>query len=136
MPLVASVYPIRTKIATVFVINNYMRIFITGGSGFLGINLVRFLLKKKHEIVSFDILPFEYPDCKDKITSVIGDIRDISALRLAMKGCDSVVHTAAALPLYSEQDIYTTDVEGTANVLKTAREYGIARVIHISSTAV
>lgn len=126
----------RTRIFPLFAINNPMRIFITGGSGFLGINLIRFLLEKKHEIVSFDILPFEYPDCKNKITSVVGDIRDISALRLAMKGCDSVVHTAAALPLYSEQDIYTTDVEGTENVLKTAHELGISRVIHISSTAV
>ncbi len=120
-----------------FAINNpSMRIFITGGSGFLGINLIRFLLEKNHEVVSYDLLPFEYVDCKSKITSIVGDIRDVLALQKAMKGCDSVVHAAAALPLYTDHDIYTTDVEGTKNVLETAHNLCITRLVHISSTAV
>jgi nucleoside-diphosphate-sugar epimerase len=53
-----------------------------------------------------------------------------------MEGCDLVVHTAAALPLYSEKDIRTTDLDGTRNVLTAAQKRGIGRVIHISSTAV
>jgi nucleoside-diphosphate-sugar epimerase len=53
-----------------------------------------------------------------------------------MEGCRLVVHTAAALPLYSPHDIHTTDVVGTRNVLETAAECGVERVIHISSTAV
>ena len=47
-----------------------------------------------------------------------------------------VVHCAAALPLYSAEDIYTTDVVGTRVVLSTALERGIKRAVHISSTAV
>ncbi len=54
----------------------------------------------------------------------------------AMQGCDIVVHAAAALPLYSPEDIRTTNVAGTRNVLEAAYQQGIERVIHISSTAV
>ena len=49
---------------------------------------------------------------------------------------DFVIHTAAALPLYSAEDIYTTDVEGTRNVLDAALQNGVERVVHVSSTAV
>jgi nucleoside-diphosphate-sugar epimerase len=112
-----------------------MKVFVTGGSGFLGINLIRMLLKSKHEVVSYDLLPFEYPE-KDQITSVIGDIRNFDPLQKAMRGCDMVVHCAAALPLYSKEDIISTDVDGTRNVLQSALELEIKRVVHISSTAV
>ena len=111
------------------------RIFITGGAGFLGINLVRYLLQRNHQVVTYDIAPFDYPE-RDQITEVIGDIRDKSALTQAMAGCDVVVHTAAALPLYSPNDIRTTDLDGTRNVLEAAKQCAIPRVIHISSTAV
>ena len=53
-----------------------------------------------------------------------------------MKNVDFVVHTAAALPLYSKKDIYTTDVLGTRNLLEEAKTLGIERFVHISSTAV
>jgi nucleoside-diphosphate-sugar epimerase len=53
-----------------------------------------------------------------------------------MAGIDVVVHAAAALPHYTPQDIYTTDVEGTRIVLDAAHRAGIKRAIHISSTAV
>lgn len=112
-----------------------MKVLITGGAGFLGINLVRHLLSKGCEVVSFDLVPFDYPE-KEKITAVTGDIRDVEVLKSAMKGCDVVVHTAAALPLYSPEEIRTTDIEGTKNVLENALALGIPRVVHISSTAV
>ena len=44
-----------------------MRYLVTGGSGFLGINLIRFLLEKGHQVVSLDLLPFDYADCKDRV---------------------------------------------------------------------
>ena len=112
--------------------------FITGGAGFLGINLTRFLLKKGHRVVSFDIsLKYDYPEKNNDMVIVKqGDIRDIDAVRAAMTGCDIVVHSAAALPLYSEEDIHTTDIDGTRNVLQAAHEANIKRVIQISSTAV
>ena len=53
-----------------------------------------------------------------------------------MRGADIVIHTAAALPLYTPEEIYSTDVEGTRNILEQAKEYGVKRTIHISSTAV
>ena len=111
------------------------RILITGGAGFLGINLVRYLLSRGHSVVSYDIASFDYPE-RSQITEVTGDIRNQEALYAAMEGCDLVVHTAAALPLYSEKDIRTTDLDGTRNVLTAAQKRGINRVIHISSTAV
>lgn len=109
--------------------------FVTGGSGFLGINLIRNLLARGHKVVSYDVEAFEYPE-KDKITSVVGDIRDPELLEKSMKGSDIVIHCAAALPLYSEDDIYTTEVVGTRNTLESARKLGIGRVVFISSTAV
>lgn len=112
-----------------------MKYFITGGSGFLGINLVRHLLNKGHDVVTYDLLPFDYPE-KDRITSIIGDIRDFSFLKESMKGVDIVVHTAAALPLYSAEDIRTTDIDGTRNVCQAALDNRVSRMIHISSTAV
>lgn len=111
-------------------------VFITGGSGFLGINLIRYLLKKKFTIISYDIVPFDYQDCKDKITAIVGDIRDRKQLHDSMKEADIVIHCAAALPLYSEEDIYTTDIDGTKNVIDGAIIHKIERFIHISSTAV
>lgn len=109
---------------------------ITGGAGFLGINLVRYLLNKGHEVASFDIADFDYPDVKDIINLFKADIRDKAALDIAMSGVDIVVHSAAALPLYTKEEIYSTDIEGTRNVLQSACQQGVERVIHISSTAV
>jgi nucleoside-diphosphate-sugar epimerase len=54
----------------------------------------------------------------------------------AMQGVDIVVHTAAALPLYSAEDIYSTDIEGSQNVIESAFQQGVQRFIQISSTAV
>lgn len=112
------------------------RVLVTGGAGFLGINLTRYLIREGVEVTSLDIAPFDYADVKDQVRIVTGDIRDKAAVELAMDGCDAVVHCAAALPLYSADDIYTTDVVGTRVVLSTALEKGIKRAVHISSTAV
>jgi nucleoside-diphosphate-sugar epimerase len=111
------------------------RVFITGGAGFLGINLTRFLLAKGYEVTSYDLLPFNYPE-RDQIREITGDIRNVAELQKAMRGADYVVHTAAALPLYSPEDIYSTDVLGARNVLETAMGSTVKRVLHISSTAV
>jgi nucleoside-diphosphate-sugar epimerase len=54
----------------------------------------------------------------------------------AMEGADIVIHAAAALPLYKPKDIFSTDIDGTKNVLASAFAHKVERVIHISSTAV
>ena len=113
-----------------------MKFLITGGAGFLGINLVRYLLNKGHEIVSLDIAEFNYPDVKDKIEIITGDIRHESAIERVMVNIDIVVHCAAALPLYTPEEIQTTDIVGTRKLLTAAQKSGVKRFIHISSTAV
>jgi len=112
------------------------RVLVTGGAGFLGINLIRFLLAKGSEAVSLDLVEFDYPDVRDRVTVVTGDIRNEADVSRAMAGADAVVHCAAALPLYPPREIHTTDVEGTRTVLEVARRHGIERAVHISSTAV
>lgn len=111
-------------------------VLITGGSGFLGINLCRYLYNKGYKIKVIDIAPFDYPDIKDKIEFFKEDIRNIKALEAATKDSDFIVHTAAALPLYKKEDILSTEVDGTRNILETARKLKVKRVVHISSTAV
>lgn len=112
------------------------RYLITGGSGFLGINLIRYLLNQGHAITSLDLLEFDYADVKDKVKAIKGDIRDRATVDTAMEGIDIVVHTAAALPLYKEEDIFSTDIDGTRNVIDSAYQHKVDRFIHISSTAV
>lgn len=114
-----------------------MNVLVTGGAGFLGINLVRYLLERNHNVVSLDFADFDYEDCKDKIKIVKGDIRNVHDVETAMQDIDIVVHTAAALPLYSEEDIMTTDVNGTKLLLESAfNKHNVKRFVHISSTAV
>jgi nucleoside-diphosphate-sugar epimerase len=112
------------------------RVLVTGGSGFLGINLVRFLLAKGMKVSSLDLVHFDYPDCQDRINAVVGDIRDRAMVDRMMEGVDLVVHCAAALPLYPAKEIYTTQIDGTRIVLDSALQHGVKRVIHISTTAV
>lgn len=112
------------------------RVLVTGGSGFLGINLIRHLLAKGVEQVrSLDLAEFDYPE-RDRVEAVTGDIRDPAVVARCMEGVDQVVHTAAALPLYTPEDIHTTDVVGTRVLLDAAREAKVDRFVMISSTAV
>ncbi|MBF4510548.1 MAG: NAD-dependent epimerase/dehydratase family protein [Aeromicrobium sp.] len=113
-----------------------MKYLVTGGSGFLGINLVRYLLERGHTVRSLDVVAFDYSDVADRVEVVRGDIRDASAASDACRGVDIVVHTAAALPLYTPEDIRTTDVDGTRRMLEAAAEHGVERFVMISSTAV
>ena len=112
------------------------RVLITGGAGFLGINLTRALLRRGWTVTSLDFAPFDYADVMHQVRIVTGDIRDRAAVDLAMQGVQFVVHTAAALPLYRKEDIFTTDIDGTRNVFESALAHGVRRAVHISSTAV
>ena len=108
---------------------------VTGGAGFLGINLVRFLLARGHKVRSMDIAPFDYPE-RGVVDAIQADIRDPAVVGRAMAGVDLVVHCAAALPLYKPEEIFSTDVRGTQLLLESAQAHQVARFIHISSTAV
>lgn len=111
------------------------RYLITGGAGFLGINMARYLLERGHEVTSLDIAPFDYPE-RDVVREVIGDVRNRTDVDEAMRDVDIVIHTAAALPLYAHDDILSTDIEGTRTVLQSALDHDVDRFVHISSTAV
>jgi len=112
-----------------------LRFLITGGSGFLGINLARYLLARAQKVRSLDIAPFDYPE-RSAVDAIVGDVRNRDAVARAMEGVDIVVHAAAALPLSRREDIFSTDSEGTRIVLETAFRHGVSRVIFISSTSV
>jgi len=108
---------------------------VTGGAGFLGINLTRYLLARGFAVRSLDIAPFDYPE-RGQVDVRQGDIRDMRVVDDAMTDIDVVVHCAAALPLATAADILSTEVEGTRNLLQSAFERGVSRFIYISSTAV
>jgi nucleoside-diphosphate-sugar epimerase len=118
-----------------FAMSDTKTVLITGGAGFLGINLTRYLLARGHRVVSLDIADFDYPE-RDRVVVHKGDIRDRAAVDRAMQGVNIVVHSAAALPLYSEADIFSTDIDGTRNVFESAFAHNVERAIQISSTAV
>lgn len=113
-----------------------MRYLITGGSGFLGINLVRYLLDRGHAVRILDLVPFDYPDVNDRVDAIVGDIRNAETARTACEGMDVVVHCAAALPLYPPEEIRTTDIDGTRRMLEASEASGVQRFVMISSTAV
>lgn len=108
---------------------------VTGGAGFLGINLIRHLLARGHRVRSLDVAPFDYPE-RDRVEVIEGDIRDAATVDRAMAGIDVVVHGAAALPLYTPEQIFSTEVDGTRTLLAAAERQGVERFIHVSSTAV
>jgi len=113
------------------------RWLVTGGSGFLGINLIRHLVRNGHQVVSIDIEPFTYPDMAGVVEHHLMDVRDAEAIDgLIAGGFDVVMHGAAALPLYKKSDILSTNIQGTRNVFESSYRHGVKRGIYISSTAV
>ena len=112
------------------------KVLVTGGSGFLGINLIRYLLRQGvTDITVLDLVEFDYPE-RDRIKAVQGDIRNAKTVGELMKGVHWVIHTAAALPLYTKEEIFSTDIEGTRILLAAAGKEKVERFVHISSTAV
>ena len=113
-----------------------MKLAITGGAGFLGFHLCNMLAEKFSEILIIDIAsvnPAEYP-CNTKYFNI--DVRDSKSLDRILGSADAVIHGAAALPLWKKKDIFSTNVEGTRNVLESAARNRINRTVFVSSTAV
>jgi nucleoside-diphosphate-sugar epimerase len=108
---------------------------VTGGAGFLGINLCRHLLRLGHRVTSLDRVEFNYPE-RAEVRAIRGDIRDAATVHDAMRDAKVVVHCAAALPLAPEREIRTTEVNGTRLLLESALFHEVERFIYLSSTAV
>ncbi len=119
-----------------------MKILITGAAGFLGLHLTKYIYDKKINLTLLDIAPYnkaEYPNQaqnNDLLNYVTGDIRDIKAMEPLIKEADFIIHAAAALPLWSDKEIYSTNIDGTKLLLELALKYKIKHFVYISSTAV
>lgn len=112
-------------------------VLITGGSGFLGCHLARFLLKKKYDVTLLDSASLTAKDLIGKVKFIKEDIRDKEAMLTHIKQVDYVVHAAAALPiLQSKKPIFETNIDGTKNVLEASLKNNVKRLVFISSTAV
>jgi nucleoside-diphosphate-sugar epimerase len=114
----------------------FMNLLVTGGSGFLGYHICNKLKDKFKKIIIIDIAPIDKDEYPENVEFYNVDVRDYKGVLEKMKEADLIVHGAAALPLWSKKDIFTTNVDGTKNVLNAAKELKKERVVFISSTAV
>ena len=113
-----------------------MRVAITGGAGFLGYHLANGLVRRDHEVLLVDIAPHEPADYPASVRYVRADVRRIEEVDAALSQVDTVIHAAAALPLWKRSDIFDINVWGTLHVLESARRQALERVVYVSSTAV
>ena len=105
---------------------------VTGGSGFLGIHLLRRLGERGIAARSLDLVPLEGEFAQ--VESIVGDIRDESVVRSALDGIDVVVHAAAALP--SGGNLEAVNAAATARLARLACEAGVRRSVFVSSGVV
>jgi len=116
---------------------------VTGGAGFIGCNLVRYVLAKGHEVVVLDNLATgkreNMADFIDRVEFVEGDIRDRASVDRAVAGCAAVFHQAAlgSVPRSVEDPDTSHDVNvnGTLTVLNAARAAGVKRVLFAASSS-
>lgn len=128
---------------------NNSTILVTGADGFIGSHLTEALVRLGYKVRalvmynsfnSWGWLDHCADDVKGQFEVFSGDIRDPHGVKEAMKGCEAVLHLAAliAIPFsYHSPDTYVdTNIKGTLNVLQAARELGVRRVIHTSTSEV
>ncbi len=113
------------------------RILVTGGSGFLGIALVRRLVEDGYLPRILDINDLNDAQLEDIVEFIKGDVRDARAVAEACQGIDTVFHLAAAvLPTRGKKAYTSINAGGTRNVLQASLEHGVKQVIHISTSAI
>ena len=126
-----------------------MKVLVTGADGFIGSHLTEALVEAGFETKAFVLynsfnswgwLEHAPKRTRDNLEVFVGDIRDPHGVRTAMHGCDVVLHLAAliAIPFsYHSPDTYVdTNIKGTLNILQAARELGISRLVHTSTSEV
>lgn len=113
---------------------NAKTVVVTGGSGMLGGHLVRALAADGWRVRGLDVRDPVEP--VKGVEYTVADVRDRARVGAVLAGADALVHTAAALPSYPEDEIRSIIVGGTETVLDAAAHAGTARVVHVSSTAV
>jgi dTDP-glucose 4,6-dehydratase len=126
-----------------------MKIFVTGGAGFIGSNFIRYVLEtgKDFSIVNYDKLTYagnlanlESVADNPHYEFVKGDICDAAVVERAMRGCDAVIHFAAEShvdrSIYEPAPVIQTNVTGTFILLEVARKISVSRFVHVSTDEV
>ncbi len=118
--------------------SQYDSVVVTGGTGFLGLHTCQYFAEQDLDVTAVDLKPFNEEDDTDDIEYIEGDVRDEERVSEAIEEADAdvIVHSAAALPLWDDDEIWEVTVEGTRSVLWAAKEHDVERVVYISSTAV
>jgi len=119
------------------------RYLITGGAGFIGSNLARFVLSQGHEVVVLDNFSTgkreNIAEILGRITLVEGDIRNKNDVSTSMDGCDAIFHQGAlgSVPRSIDDPVtsHEVNVNGTINILETARAKGIKRIVFAASSS-
>jgi dihydroflavonol-4-reductase len=115
-----------------------MKTLVTGGTGFVGANVVRALLQQGTEVRAL-VRPRSDTRNLDSldVELVAGDLRDRGSLEAALDGCDTVYHVAAMYALWAAnpQEIYDSNVTGTVNLLEAAGMAGVQKIVYTSSVA-
>lgn len=124
-------------------------ILVTGADGFIGSHLVEHLVALNHKVRAFTFynsfnswgwLDELSKEVLEEIEIFSGDIRDPYGVKQAMTGCDAVLHLAALIAIpysyHSPETYVDTNVKGTLNVLQAAKELGLNRVVHTSTSEV
>src|SRR6201996_4049069 len=118
-------------------------VLVTGGSGFVGANLVTTLLDRGYHVRSFDRAPSPLPQ-HPKLEVLQGDITDTAVCAAAVDGIDTVFHTAAIIELMGggsvteeyRQRSYAVNVEGTKNLVHAGQQAGVKRFVYTASNSV
>lgn len=117
-----------------------MHVFVTGGTGFLGKNLVPLLIRQGHRVRLLVREPGAHPwlaAYARKVEVLPGTLEDPYALQVGMAGCTHVIHAGALFRMWgAESAFYRVNVEGTQHVIDAALHNGIERLVHISTIAV
>lgn len=126
-----------------------MKILVTGADGFIGSHLTEALIRQGHEVRAFVLynsfnswgwLDRCSPEVAGRFDVFAGDIRDPYGVKKAMQGCDVVMHLAALIAIpysYHSPDTYVdTNIKGTLNIVQAARELGVEKVVHTSTSEV
>jgi len=130
-------------------VESVKKILITGADGFIGSHLTEAAVRAGYEVRAFVLynsfgswgwLDYCEPDVRGKFEVFAGDVRDPHGVRAAMQGCDAVLHLAALIAIpysYHSPDTYVdTNIKGTLNIVQAARELGVGRVVHTSTSEV
>ena len=118
-----------------------MRVFVTGGTGFIGGTVVRQLRDRGDEVVCLVRSPEKgEPLAAIGCELVAGDLSDGAAIRAGLEGCDAAIHAAAmyevGIPASQHPAMYEANVTGTERVLEAALEAKTPRIVHVSTCGI